>query len=338
MNTSDKEPKMSASAAPWNQPDEQTQAAAEPIKQELEAALRAINTPEKADALAERLAADTAGREVLTEAQAAPQAPDASAPAQAQVASQAVEAAVASAQGQPVDEAAAAIEAIAAEAAALEGPAYEALVEAVQQVTNPTLQSAPEQLQRPRRYLRDAIMARMSFFQRYDTALFLAINTLPHTPTTNAIFNQVSFWFNGGWAWLLGVAFFAPFQRKQAVSLLKRISLPIWVAALVVEIPVKKYFRRRRPFIDVVRAIVVGKKPGNWSFPSGHSAAAFAGAWMLGHCLPRWRPLWYTIASLVAFSRVYLGAHYPGDILSGGLIGTALAEATRRAMARFGLH
>jgi membrane-associated phospholipid phosphatase len=80
----------------------------------------------------------------------------------------------------------------------------------------------------------------------------------------------------------------------------------------VVEGPVKKYFRRRRPFSDIVRVVVVGKRPNNWSFPSGHSAAAFAGVRMLERRLQRWRGLWYTLAGLVGFSRIYLGAHYPG--------------------------
>ena len=107
---------------------------------------------------------------------------------------------------------------------------------------------------------------------------------------------------------------------------------PLWFATLIVEYPIKYYFRRRRPFIDIVQAITVGRKPGSYSFPSGHSAAAFAGAWLLRRHYPRLTPLWYLIASLVAFSRIYLGVHYPGDVVSGSLLGTALAEAIRRVI------
>ncbi|MBN1992031.1 MAG: phosphatase PAP2 family protein [Anaerolineae bacterium] len=87
---------------------------------------------------------------------------------------------------------------------------------------------------------------------------------------------------------------------------------------------------------DIVRTVVVGKKPGNWSFPSGHSATAFAGAWMLSKFLPRWRRLWYLIAALVAFSRIFVGAHYPGDVFSGSLFGIGLAELTHRLLSRLG--
>src|SRR6185369_14101494 len=102
-------------------------------------------------------------------------------------------------------------------------------------------------------------------------------------------------------------------------------ALPLFTTSLIVEHFVKEYFKRRRPFITIIQAIVIGKKPGSWSFPSGHSAAAFAGAWLLNQKFPRRRGLRYIVASLVAFSRIYLGDHYPGDVLSGSLFGLLFA-------------
>lgn len=330
------EEQMSESADPWNQPDEATKAAAQPVEEKLEAALKAINTPAKADALIERLASGVGDRQAIAIEDGPSPAAATDAPPEMQMAaaSQRVEQAVEASPNKPVAEAAAAIESIAEMALALDGPAYEALVEAVQTVTDPGLRDHPEKLEEPRRYLWDALVRHPSLnrVQKADTALFIYINNMPHPRLANRFFQFLTFWWNGGWAWLIGVALFVPFPktRARAVSLLKQISVPIWVAALLVEGPIKKYFRRRRPFIDVVRAIVVGKKPGNWSFPSGHAAAAFGGAWVLDRCAPRGRALWYTLAALVSFSRVYLGAHYPGDVTSGAFLGIALAETTRR--------
>jgi undecaprenyl-diphosphatase len=137
---------------------------------------------------------------------------------------------------------------------------------------------------------------------------------------------------NGGWGWILGLLAAAVIRGDPGVRVLRLVTPPLWFATIAVEYPIKAFFRRQRPFMDIVQAISVGRRPGNYSFPSGHSAAGFAGAWLLSRHHPRLAPLWYAIASLVGFSRIYLGAHYPGDVLSGAIAGTVIAEATRRAI------
>jgi len=101
-------------------------------------------------------------------------------------------------------------------------------------------------------------------------------------------------------------------------------------ATWAVEFPIKRAVRRRRPFVDVVSAIVVGKKPGSWSHPSGHTTASFACARVLASVWPRGAPVFYALASVVGVSRVYVGDHYPGDVLSGATCGLVLAEVLYR--------
>jgi undecaprenyl-diphosphatase len=67
--------------------------------------------------------------------------------------------------------------------------------------------------------------------------------------------------------------------------------------------------------------------PTDWSFPSGHAATSFAGATMLAHFLPRQRLLLYALAVAIAYSRVYVGVHYPVDVLAGAALGTAVGWA-----------
>jgi len=105
------------------------------------------------------------------------------------------------------------------------------------------------------------------------------------------------------------------------------------VTATVVNVAVKPLARRRRPERlagDVPLARHV-RMPSSRSFPSGHSASAFAFATGLGHVAPAAAVPLHALAALVAYSRVHTGVHYPADVLAGAVMGTALAQLTTYA-------
>lgn len=102
------------------------------------------------------------------------------------------------------------------------------------------------------------------------------------------------------------------------------------VTATVVNVAVKPLGRRHRPErsahdVPIARHVPM---PISTSFPSGHSAAAFAFATGVGHVSPAAGFPLRALAALVAYSRVHTGVHYPGDVVAGSLIGGALAQAT----------
>ena len=66
--------------------------------------------------------------------------------------------------------------------------------------------------------------------------------------------------------------------------------------------------------------------PASSSFPSGHSAAAFAFATGVGRTLPPAGVPLRALAALVAYSRVHTGVHYPGDVVAAALLGAAIAQ------------
>jgi undecaprenyl-diphosphatase len=74
--------------------------------------------------------------------------------------------------------------------------------------------------------------------------------------------------------------------------------------------------------------------PHSHSFPSGHTATAVAGAIMLSSFAPRLAPLFVVLAAAVAYSRVYVGVHFPLDIVGGALIGAATALLLLAAVRR----
>ena len=134
----------------------------------------------------------------------------------------------------------------------------------------------------------------------------------------------------GGAAWFVLLGLLGLRSRATRGTLIREAALPMAVAGGLVELPIKSYFGRRRPFISIIQAMVIGKKPGGWSFPSGHSAVAFAGARLLSPKYPRWSLATYTTASLVAFARINLGDHYPGDVASGSILGVLFAMGISR--------
>jgi undecaprenyl-diphosphatase len=74
--------------------------------------------------------------------------------------------------------------------------------------------------------------------------------------------------------------------------------------------------------------------PTTHSFPSGHSASAFAFATGVAHQLPPVAAPLYALAGVVGYSRVHTGVHYPGDVVVGALLGTVIAQLTTQAMER----
>ncbi len=71
--------------------------------------------------------------------------------------------------------------------------------------------------------------------------------------------------------------------------------------------------------------------PDTGSFPSGHATVAFACATVLALAVPRLALPFFALATIVAWSRVYVGVHYPLDVLTGAILGVLLAFAVTSA-------
>lgn len=165
----------------------------------------------------------------------------------------------------------------------------------------------------------------LAFLQALDAALFLRINALHlgTVPDKALILLSQGMHYGEGWAVVAVILLIVDF--KAGLRVIAEALPVLWATMLTVNFPLKWLFGRRRPFTSFVSARVRGPRPLDSSFPSGHTAAAFAGALLFGAHEPLWSPLFYALATAVGFSRIYLGVHYPGDVLIGAAAGTFLA-------------
>ncbi len=100
----------------------------------------------------------------------------------------------------------------------------------------------------------------------------------------------------------------------------------VWIADLLT-LAIKETVDRPRPYVSIAEVDRLMGAVGS-SFPSGHAATSAAGFAVLAIAVPRLAPAFAGLAAAIAFSRIYVGVHYPTDVLAGMAIGAAVGAAT----------
>ncbi len=103
-----------------------------------------------------------------------------------------------------------------------------------------------------------------------------------------------------------------------------RVAATVW-GTLAANYAVKVAVNRERPAPEHADPLI--SLPSSSSFPSSHAAMSTAAAIVLCHQVPRLAPLWIAMAAAMAASRVYVGAHYPSDVLAGVALGAVTGTA-----------
>jgi undecaprenyl-diphosphatase len=135
---------------------------------------------------------------------------------------------------------------------------------------------------------------------------------------------MVAFSYFGAYAWLT-LAVVMGLARPRRWPGVFQVMLAIGLSTLLTDTIFKPLVGRNRPYVLYTDIDVIGVRQTNASFPSTHASNAFAGAYAMSRAFPTARAIFWTIAVLVAFGRVYVGVHYPSDVVFGGLVGLTAA-------------
>lgn len=170
---------------------------------------------------------------------------------------------------------------------------------------------------------------------RLDLATYRAVAGTP-TPALDEPLRRLSGLADHSKLWIAVAALLAAFGgrlgRRTAVTALAAVA----VDSLVVSLVLKLLGGRSRPDRDGARVSRSRQvpMPTSPSFPSGHAASAFAFVAAVSRTMPRVAGPVRALAYLVSYSRIHTGVHYPGDVVVGAFIGTAIGESVALAAGR----
>ncbi len=171
---------------------------------------------------------------------------------------------------------------------------------------------------------------------RLDTALFLKINGAWHT----SFFDSVFPWWREANTWVPLYLFFILLALvnfgKKAVPWILFVVLTLILTDQISSSLIKNWVQRPRPCRDEFLAaqvrLILNNCSGGYSFPSSHATNHFGFAVFvfitLKDVLKAWRYLFLLWAATISYGQVYVGVHYPIDILCGALLGTCIGYGT----------
>ena len=154
----------------------------------------------------------------------------------------------------------------------------------------------------------------------FEAIILKAVNSALSCKLLDLIFVFISFIGNKGMVWIILSVILIAFKKTRKAGICAGIALIICL--LAGNLFLKPLIGRMRPYDFDQNIKLIVAPLSDASFPSGHTMAAFAFSFAVAHFYRKQAIVFYVIASLMAFSRIYLMVHYPTDVIGGVIFGT----------------
>ena len=173
----------------------------------------------------------------------------------------------------------------------------------------------------------------LQFLSELDGRILLWIQEYFRNPVLTPILKVITNLGNGGAIWILLTLLILLLPKTRRVGCMMAVAL---IGTLLINnILLKNLVARTRPYEVIEGLTYLVRRPSEFSFPSGHAGSSFAAACVMLRRLPkRYGIPAFVLAVLIALSRLYVGVHYPSDVLFGVISGVLISYAAEAIVER----
>lgn len=173
------------------------------------------------------------------------------------------------------------------------------------------------------------------FLAELEGPVLLWIQEFVRTDFLDPVMKFITHLGDAGWIWIALAIGLLVIKRTRKIG--ATMALAMVLNLLVTNVVLKRVLARTRPYEIVEGLHRIIEAQSDFSFPSGHTACSFAGAVVIYKLCPRkYGILALILAVLISLSRLYVGVHFPTDVLGGALVGTAAALLACRICNAYG--